>query len=169
MKFHHFEELLIDELQDLYDAENQIIDVLPILQKSVTNTDLKEAFKNHLQETKEQVKRLEKAFKILQADPQAHQCKAMMGMLSEVNEILKDPDASLLQDAALIGAVQKIEHYEIASYGTAHAHAKILDLGEVCELLQETLKEEVNADKKLSKIAGGSFFSSGVNKLASKS
>ncbi len=167
MKFNNLEELLVNELQDLYSAEVQLVDALPKMQEAASSPDLKEAFKKHLAETKQQVKRLETALRNLQADAAGVTCKAMKGLISEGEEILKSQAPAILKDAAIIGAAQKIEHYEIAGYGTAKAHAKMLDFDEIAELLDDTLQEEGAADKKLSKIAEGSMFVSGINKKAS--
>ena len=163
------QDLLIEELQDLYSAETQIIEALPMLEKEVTTPELKEALKNHLQETKMQVTRLKKSLELLKADVGRKRCKAMEGILAEGHDILREHAKSIVRDAAIIGACQKVEHYEIAGYGTACAHAKLLELAHVEDLLKETLAEEASADKKLSKIAEGSFFTEGVNQKAALS
>ena len=119
-------------------------------------------------ETKQQVKRLETALGNLQADIYGETCVGMKGLISEGTEIIKSNSPAVLKDAALIGAAQKIEHYEIAGYGTAKAQAKLLDMSEIVDLLDETLEEEASADKKLTKIAEGTMFTSGINKQASK-
>lgn len=168
MKFNTLEELLIKELQDLYSAENQLVDILPKLQSAASSPELKEAFKKHFTETKQQVKRLETALGYLQADTTGEICIAMEGLISEANEYMQTRAPSVIKDAGIIGAAQKIEHYEIASYGTAKAHSKILDLNEIVDLLDESLQEEGAADKKLTKIAEGTMFTSGVNKQAAK-
>lgn len=166
-KITSFEELLIHELKDLYDAENQLIHALPTLAKEAENPELKEAIKQHLEETKHQATRLEKILKMLKIDHKEKQtCKAMEGLVEEAQEVLKEFPKSILRDAAIIGAAQRVEHYEIAGYGTAKAHAKLLDLNQIVELLDETLEEESAADKKLTKIAEGTFFTTGVNKKA---
>lgn len=168
MKFNSLEELLIKELQDLYSAENQLIEALPKVHSAATNPELKEAIKKHLAETKQQVKRLETALGSLQAEFEGETCKAMKGLISECEDVIKSQAPAALKDAALIGAAQRVEHYEIAGYGTAKAHAKLLDLDEIVDLLDETEKEEAHADKKLTKIAEGSMFTSGINKQASR-
>lgn len=167
MRFNNLEELLIKELQDLYSAETQLIEALPKVQAAASNADLKDAIKKHLGETREQAKRLERALTSLQADKKGVTCEAMQGIIAECDEVLKSQAPSLLKDTAIIGAAQRVEHYEIAAYGTAKAHAKILDLDDIADLLDETLQEEGNADKKLTKIAEGTVFTSGLNKLAS--
>lgn len=168
MKFNSLEELLVKELQDLYSCETQLVEALPKMQTAASSPELKEAFKKHLGETKQQVKRLETALGNLQADTTGETCVGMKGLISEGTEIIKSNSPAVLKDAALIGAAQKIEHYEIAGYGTAKAQAKLLDMSEIVDLLDETLEEEASADKKLTKIAEGTMFTSGINKQASK-
>lgn len=168
MKFNSLEELLIKELQDLYSAETQLIEALPKMQSAASSPELKEAFKKHLAETKQQAKRLETCLSNLQASTKGEKCAAMEGIIEEGSEFIKAQAPAILKDAALIGAAQRVEHYEIAGYGTAKAHAKMLDLSEIADLLDETLDEEAAADKKLTKIAEGSMFTSGINKQASK-
>lgn len=166
-KITSFEELLIHELKDLFDAEHQLIHALPKVAKEVENPELRDAIKSHLEETRHQVSRLEEIFKILKVDIKTKpKCEAMEGLLEEVEEVMKDFPKSILRDAAIIGAAQRVEHYEIAGYGTAKAHAKLLELQSVEALLNETLEEELGADRKLTKIAEGTFYSSGINKKA---
>jgi ferritin-like metal-binding protein YciE len=166
MKFNNLEELLVAELQDLINAEKQLVESLPAMEAAASSPDLKEAFRKHLAETKQQVKRLESCFNLLDASSGSEECEAMRGLIAEAKEIINSQSSAILKDAALIGAAQKVEHYEIAGYGTAKAHAKMLSLDEVADLLDENLEEEAAADKKLTKIAEGSFFTSGINKLA---
>lgn len=167
MQLDSMEKLLVNELQDLFSAENQLLKALPKMQNAASSHELKEALKKHLAETKLQAERLETALNLLQADTKGQVCEAMKGLITEAEEILNSSSSAILKDAAMIGAAQKIEHYEIAGYGTAKAHAKLLDLDEIADLLAETLEEESAADKKLTKIAEGSLFNSGVNKKAS--
>lgn len=168
MKFNSFEQLLILELQDLYSAENQLVEALPKVISAVSSPELKEGLKKHLAETKQQVKRLETALGNLQAEFEGETCKGMKGLISECDEILKCHAPAVLKDAGIIGACQKIEHYEIAGYGTAKAHAKLLEMDEIADLLDDSLDEEAAADKKLTKIAEGTMFTSGINKQASR-
>lgn len=157
-------DLLIDELHDLLSSEEQIVEALPKMAQASESPDLKEAFEMHLKETKGQVQRLEKIFKIMKVEKKEKFCKGTRGLIQEGKEVLKDyKTKSSIRDAALISKAQRIEHYEISAYGTAHAFAKELDLGEIADLLKETLEEEASADKKLSKIAEGGFFRSGIN------
>lgn len=160
-------DLLIDELHDLLSAEEQIVEALPEVAKASESPELKDAFESHLKETKGQVQRLEKIFKLLQIPKKEKHCKAMKGLIQECSEVLKDfKTKSPVRDAALISKAQRIEHYEIAAYGTVHEFARELDLDAVADLLDETLYEEGNADKKLTKIAKGGLFKLGINKQA---
>jgi ferritin-like metal-binding protein YciE len=162
-----FHDLLINELRDLYSAEIQILEALPKLARASSNKELKQALKDHFNETRIHVERLEKIFRIL--NERGHRekfCEGMAGLIEEGAEILSHEMIPSLKDAAIIGAAQKVEHYEISAYGTAEAHCKLLDLDEVANLLRESLDEEAAADKKLTKIAEGSFFTTGVNTMA---
>lgn len=146
-------ELLIEEIKDLYDAEKQLVKALPKMEKAASNPELKQGFANHLEETKAQVSRLETVFERLSSPAKGKTCKAMQGLVEEGSEAinLHAPDA--IRDACLIGAAQRVEHYEIAAYGTARSLAEILGEIEVVELLQETLDEEKNTDKHLTTLA----------------
>lgn len=164
---HDLNDLFIDELEDMFSSEQQIIEALPKMIKLASTPDLKEALTDHLHETENQFSRLKKVFSIIKHSPKAVTCEAMEGLIDEANELTENKPKSAGLDAAIIVAAQKIEHYEMASYGALRSFAKQLDLGsEVVDLLQETLNEEGNADKKLTKIAEGSMFFSGVNKNA---
>lgn len=157
-------DLLIDELHDILSSEEQIVDALPGMVKAAESPDLKNAFESHLKETKGQIKRLEKIFKLLKVKKSEKFCKATKGLIQECKEVLKDfKTKSSLRDAALISKSQRIEHYEISAYGTVRTYASELDLNEIADLLQDTLDEEANADKKLTKIAEGGLFKTGVN------
>ncbi len=167
MKNNELFKLFMDELKDMLSSENQIIVALPKMIKLASMDELKEALMNHLDETKEQVVRLKKIFSILGEKPSEMTCKGMQGILAEGEEMVKGKSPSSLLDATIISAAQKVEHYEIASYGTLRSFAKQMDLdSEVAKLLQASLDEEGAADKKLTKIAEGSSFHAGVNKVA---
>jgi ferritin-like metal-binding protein YciE len=152
--------LLIDELRDLYFAENQLVKALPKLAKTASDPGLKAAFTGHLSETKGHVKRLAKALQILGASARGKTCHAMLGLVEEGGEAIETKGPSAIRDANLIGAAQRVEHYEMAAYGTAKAFAEALGEDEVAELLSATFDEEAAADKKLSLI------SNTVNRLA---
>lgn len=146
-------ELLVLELQDLYSAEKQLLTALPKLAEAAANEELQSGFTEHLEQTRQHVERLERAMEILGASPQGKTCKAMQGLIAEGEELLKEDAEPAVRDAALIAAAQKVEHYEIASYGSARTYAELLEQDEVAELLQETLDEEGDTDKRLSEIA----------------
>jgi ferritin-like metal-binding protein YciE len=149
MSVETLQELLVDELKDLYSAEKQIVRALPKIIKAVTTEDLKEGLANHLEETKGQVSRLEKIGEILGKKMTGKTCVGMKGVLEEGAEVLDDTDKGLVRDAALISACQRVEHYEMAGYGSARDFAKMLGESEIAGLLDETLTEEKNADKTL--------------------
>ncbi len=149
MSVETLQELLVDELKDLYSAEKQIVRALPKIIKAVTTEDLKEGLANHLEETKGQVSRLEKIGEILGKKMTGKTCVGMKGVLEEGAEVLDETDKGVVRDAALISACQRVEHYEMAGYGSARDFAKMLGESEIAELLDETLTEEKNADKTL--------------------
>jgi ferritin-like metal-binding protein YciE len=147
--------LFVDELKDLYSAENQLLKALPKMAKGAKHPDLKAAFTEHLEVTRGQVARLEKIFEGLDASPKGKKCVAMEGLIEEGKELLekkKEAEPSVL-DAALIGAAQRVEHYEMAGYGCVRTFAKLLGYAEAQKLLQETLDEEAEADEKLTALA----------------
>lgn len=147
------EELLIDELKDLYSAEKQIVHSLPKLAKAASTPELQEALKSHLEETKGQVDRLDRIAEIVGKKLTGKTCAGMKGVLEEGSEVLEEVEEGNVRDAALIGASQRVEHYEMAGYGTARDFAELLGLDEVVELLEQTLDEEKAADEKLTAIS----------------
>ncbi len=152
-KITNLEELLVDELRDLHDAENRLVKALPKMAKAASNPSLREGFELHLEQTKGHVERLERAFAILDETPKSKTCHAMKGLVEEGEEAidLNAPDS--IRDADLIGAAQRVEHYEMVAYGTARAFAETLGLDDVAKLLQETLDEEGETNKKLTALA----------------
>ena len=148
-----FHALLIDELQDLLFAENHLIKALPKMAKAATNRALKTGFTRHLAETRRHVTRLAQALKLLGLPPKGKTCHAMLGLIEEGGEAIKLTGPASVRDAALIGAAQRVEHYEIAGYGTARAFADALGESRVAGLLQETLDEEGDTNKKLTEIS----------------
>ena len=146
------EELLVDELKDLYSAENQIIKALPKMAKAANDPQLKRAFEKHLEETRRQVERLDQIGEALEIKMTGKKCKGMEGLIEEGKEMMGELEDAAL-DAGLIGAAQKVEHYEIAAYGTARTHAEMLGYNKVARLLQQTLNEEGATDKKLTQLA----------------
>ena len=151
--------LLEDELKDLYNAENQLVKALPKMAKKASNPKLKQAFTSHLAETEGHVKRLDRIAKLIDAKLTGKKCHAMEGLIDEGKEIMSEDGEEAVIDAALIGAAQRVEHYEIAAYGTVRAIAEQLGQKEVVRLLQQTLDEEGAADKKLTAIAEGEVLS----------
>ena len=155
------DDLFLETLKDIYYAEKQILRALPKMAKNANSPELKQAFEAHKQETEGQVERLQQVFEELDTRPRGKHCDAMEGLISEAQEILEMGLAPEVQDAALIAAAQKVEHYEIASYGTLHAYATACGLDKVAQLLDETLQEEKDTDSLLNKLAIGD-----VNKKA---
>ena len=147
------EELLVDELKDLYSAENQIVKALPKMAKAASAPELKRAFERHLEETRRQIERLNQIAEALDVRLTGKKCKGMEGLIEEGKEIMEEDLDENAIDAGLIGAAQKVEHYEIAGYGTARTHASLLGYNKVAKLLQQTLDEEGATDKKLSQLA----------------
>lgn len=153
MKLKTIRDLYIDQLKDLYNAENQLVKALPKMAKAATNEELSQAFTDHLQETEGQVERLEKIFQGLGISPKGKKCKAMEGLVAEGKETIDEDADPMVKDAALIAAAQRVEHYEMAGYGCVRTYARLLEDDEAADLLQETLDEEGNADKKLTDLA----------------
>jgi ferritin-like metal-binding protein YciE len=152
MKLNTLEEVFIDHIRDLYDAEKNLVKALPKMAKSADSEELADAIRNHLEETKNHVVRLEQVFAKFDEKPRAKACKAMRGLIEEGGEAASDEGA--LSDLAIIAAAQKVEHYEISAYGTAKAWAEKLGNREAVKLLDETLKEEKAADAKLTEVSG---------------
>jgi ferritin-like metal-binding protein YciE len=155
MQLEKLQDVFIEQLKDLFSAENQILKALPKLAKAASSADLKRAFEEHLEQTRTHVERLEKVMETAEATGRGKKCKGMEGLLEEGAETLKmKGDASpAALDAAMIADAQRVEHYEIAAYGTVVAYAKQLGLRDAMQLLKETLQEEEETDKKLSQIA----------------
>ncbi len=153
MEMETLEELYVEELKDLWSAEKQILKALPRMIKAASSRELKAGFRDHERQTREQVRRLERIFKSLDASPRGKKCVGMEGLLKEGAELIKEkPEADVL-DAGLISAAQHVEHYEMAGYGTVRTWAKLLGHNDHAALLQETLDEEKDTDKKLSQLA----------------
>ena len=146
-------DLLVDELRDLHNAENQLIKALPKMAKAASHEELKEGFEEHLEQTRDHVDRLERCFKLLGMAAKGKTCHAMKGLVEEGKEAIEEDAPDAIRDAKLIGAAQRVEHYEIAAYGTARAFAQTLGETKVADLLQETLDEEGETDKKLTALA----------------
>jgi ferritin-like metal-binding protein YciE len=153
MKIETLRELLIDELQDLHSAEQQITKALPKLVKASHDPNLKQAFEHHLEETKNHVTRIEQIFKHMNKSPKGKTCEGMKGLLKEGEERVSDGGEAEVLDAGIISAAQRVEHYEIAAYGSARTYAELLGEQEAVRLLSETLEEEKAADSKLNQVA----------------
>ncbi len=153
MKLDSLENLFLHEIKDLLSAEKQLVKALPKMAKGASNTSLRSAIEGHLEQTKGHVARLEKIFELLGKNGRAEHCKAMEGLIAEGADLLEEDGAETVKDAALIGAAQRVEHYEIAAYGTARTLAEIIGQKEAVELLQQTLNEEKETDAKLTELA----------------
>jgi ferritin-like metal-binding protein YciE len=161
MSADNLREALVEEIRDLYNAEKQLVKALPKMAKGAESDELREAFEEHLQETEGQVTRLERVFEMLEEKPRGKHCAGMAGIIEEGSEKLQEDMEGSVLDACLIGAAQKVEHYEICAYGTAIAWAEALGLSEVVDVLNESLEEEKAADEKLTALA-----ESGINQAA---
>lgn len=153
MKLESLQDLFVEELRDLYSAETQLLKALPKMEKAAHAPELKAAFQTHLTETQGQVARLEQIFQALGEKPTGKTCKAMEGLVAEGSEMISENAAPAVKDAGLIGAAQRVEHYEIAGYGTARTFAQHLKNDLAAGLLQQTLREEEATDKKLTTLA----------------
>jgi ferritin-like metal-binding protein YciE len=147
------EDLLKDEIKDIYDAEKQLTKALPKLIKKATAEDLKTALSNHLQETEEHIARLEQVFDLMEMPARGKKCEGMQHLIAEGSEMIDDCDEDATRDAVIIAAAQKCEHYEIASYGTIRVWANLLDHTDVASIFEDTLEEEKSADLKLTEVA----------------
>ena len=157
MKLNTLDDLLHHELKDLYSAENQLVKALPKMAKAATNSELQSGFEEHLEQTKEHVQRLEQIAEQLGKGLSGHKCKAMESLIEEGADLMKEDADNDVLDAGLIGAAQRVEHYEIAAYGTARALATQLGHSEIAELLGQTLEEEKQTDAKLTELAESSI------------
>ena len=153
MSLDTLEKLYISELRDLYSAENQLLKALPKMAKGASSPELKDAFEQHLEQTKGHVERLEQLFQQLDESPKGKTCKAMKGLIEEGSEILKEQGEESVLDAGIIVAAQKVEHYEIASYGSVRTFANLLGQDEAVRLLQSTLDEESETNEILNQMA----------------
>ncbi len=153
MKLESLRELFISELQDTYDAENQIIKAMPKIIEHASHSELQDALRMHEQQTREQVRRVEQCFQILNMKAKSEHCDGMEGILDEGNKLMKQSGDPSAIDAGIIASAQKVEHYEVASYGTLCSYAELLGLNDCVTLLRQTLNEEKETDKKLTALA----------------
>ena len=166
---HHLgslQDLFVYQLRDLRSAEQQLVNALPKMAQAASSTDLRDAFNQHLEQTRNHVQRLDTIFSDLGMTPGSEECEAMKGLIKEGENAIQAQGDSVVKDAALIAAAQRVEHYEIAGYGTVRTYAKELGYDDAASLLDKTLDEEGNTDKKLTKLAEGGIFQSGINKRA---
>jgi ferritin-like metal-binding protein YciE len=163
-EFNSMDDLFLQQLEDLYDAEKRLTEALPKMAKAATSGELKRAFQSHLQETEGHVRRLEKIFGMISHEPERETCAAMKGLIKEGEDMIDAKGDPSVRDAGLIAAAQRVEHYEMAGYGSVRAFAKQLGMSEAAQILQQTLDEEKSADQKLTNIAETS-----VNTQAGKS
>jgi ferritin-like metal-binding protein YciE len=166
MQLQTLDDVLLEQLADLHSAETQLVQALPQVANSASTPELRTALEDHLEQTRGHVRRLEEAFSQLGTPIPKEHCEGMEGLLKEGKDIIAAKGDPTAKDAALIAAAQRVEHYEIAGYGTARTLADQLGHDDVKRLMNETLDEEAAADQKLTKIATGGFFASGVNKAA---
>lgn len=153
MKIETMEELFVGQIEDLYDAEKRLVKALPKMAEATTSSQLRNAIESHLRETEGHVTRLEQVFSEMGKKPKAKTCDAMKGLIDEGEEVVSEIDESPLRDAGIIAAANRVEHYEIAAYGSARTFAEVLGLKKAATLLDQTLKEEKAADQKLTKLA----------------
>jgi ferritin-like metal-binding protein YciE len=153
LEFNNLNDLLVNQLQDLYDAEQRLTKALPKMAQAATSPQLKEAFNAHLTQTQGHVKRLEQIFGQMGCEAESEKCEAMAGLVKEGSQIISAKGNDWARDAGLIAAAQKVEHYEIASYGTVRAFANTLGMADIAAILQQTLDEEGDANKKLTQLA----------------
>ena len=153
MKLESLKDLYLEQLRDLYSAETQLVDALPKMAEAATSPDLRKAFNDHLRQTGEHVRRLERIFQDLQENPKGNTCEGMKGLIKEGDQMIHMRGESSVLDAGLIAAAQRVEHYEIAGYGTVRTYAELLDRSEHVSLLERTLQEEEETDERLSELA----------------
>jgi ferritin-like metal-binding protein YciE len=163
-KMEGMQQLLVEELQDLYDAEKQLIRALPKMAKSASNEELESAFRQHLEVTRGQVQRLEQIFESMDMRAKSKPCKAMKGLVEEAQEMIGEQDEEMVLDTGLIGCGRKVEHYEMAGYESARALAQQLGMREAAQLLQETMREEMEADRMLGQLSKRIFKESASTK-----
>jgi ferritin-like metal-binding protein YciE len=152
-KMEGMQQLLVEELQDLYDAEKQLVRALPKMAKSASNEELESAFRQHLEVTRGQVQRLEQIFESMDMRAKTKPCRAMKGLVEEAQEMIGEQDEEMVLDTGLIGCGRKVEHYEMAGYESARALAQQLGMRDAAQLLQETMREEMEADRTLSQLS----------------
>jgi ferritin-like metal-binding protein YciE len=168
VELHDLNDLFVEQIADLRSAETQLVQALPKMANAASSDELKQAFLNHLDETRDHVRRLDEVLGQVGKSAPTEHCKGMQGLISEGEEMIGATGDPAVRDAGLIAAAQRVEHYEIGAYGTARTLADELDLADAKDLLDQTLDEEANADKLLTKIATGGMFKAGINQQAAR-
>ena len=168
MQHEALRDLYIDELRDIYSAETQLVKALPKMAKAATSDELRSGFEEHLEQTRGHVSRLEQIFEDLDEKPSGKKCSGMEGLVKEGGEMIKNEFEGEVKDAGLIGAAQRVEHYEIAAYGTVRAFAELLGDRNAVDLLSQTLEEEKETDKKLTQLASEINVEASQNERASE-
>jgi ferritin-like metal-binding protein YciE len=166
MNLDSLHDVYVHELKDLYSAEKQITEALPKMVQAASDKSLKDAFSHHLDQTQGHLQRLRQVLDELDVNPGNVKCDGMEGLLKEGEDVIKTSGNRVAKDAALIAAAQRVEHYEIAAYGAARSHAKLLGYDEAANALQRTLDEEGETDKKLTQLAEGGLLAEGLNEKA---
>lgn len=160
------QDLFVHELRDLYSAEKQLVNALPKMARAASSSKLTDAFNHHLKQTQNHVQRLDRVFQEIGITSGSVECEAMKGLVKEGDDVIKAGGDNVVKDAALISAAQRVEHYEMAGYGAVRTYANELGYDSIASLLQETLDEEGDANNKLTKLAEGGLFQSGINEEA---
>jgi ferritin-like metal-binding protein YciE len=168
MNLKSLHDVYVHELKDLYSAEKQITEALPNMVEAASDKSLKDAFSHHLQQTQTHLQRVQQILDEMDVNPGNVKCEGMQGLLKEGASVIKTAGSRAAKDAALISAAQRVEHYEMAAYGSARTYANILGYNDAANTLQKTLDEEGAADKKLTKLAEGGFLSDGINEEAKR-
>jgi ferritin-like metal-binding protein YciE len=168
MNFNSLQDVFVHQLEDLRSAEQQLTEALPKMASAASTDELRNAFTEHLEETRGHLRRIEELLPTLGATPSNETCKGMQGLIREGEETISSQGDPIARDAAIIASAQRVEHYEIAAYGTAATLADHLDLDDAKDVLEQTLDEEKSADKLLTKIATGGMFKTGVNERAAR-
>ena len=168
MNLNSLNDVFVEQLADLHSAEEQLVQALPKMASAANSTELREAFEHHLEETRNHVQRIDDVFANIGIQAPIETCKAMEGLIEEGEDVISAQGDPTAKDAALIAAAQRVEHYEIAAYGTVRTLAGELGFDDAKDILDETLDEESDADKLLTKIATGGVFATGVNEQATR-
>ena len=168
MKFNTLHDVYVHQLKDLYSAEKQIVEALPKMAEAASSKELRAAFEEHLQQSQTHLERVHSILNDLNVNPGSVKCEGVEGLIQEGEDVIKTGGKSAAVDAMLISAAQRVEHYEIAAYGSVRTYAKVLGYSDAADLLQQTLDEEGETDKKLTKLAEGGWLSSAINERANQ-